>query len=425
MALSVIIRHSLLGLCFLVLIALFIIKTPKAKDNWAVFYALLWTTFSLAILNYIAVENKLWYFTDTNPLIINMPLDLFFIWIVFWGVLPIYFFKGKYTFLLALLIFWLDLLLMPELEKIGILKLSKYWIIGDLVLVLLVWLPSYLWAKFYYNNTHLKYRSFFQVIIMTLLIFIVIPFVAITYTNISFHLKPFNPYLFQIIFIIALPALTAVMDLTYKGKGTPFPFDKTSRLVKHGVYAYCKNPIQWSFTLLFIPLSIYYESYLMLSGIIISIAYSIGISNPQEYNDMNVRFGMEWINYKKTVPSWRFSWTPKAMPKGTIYFRKHCNQCEQIKSWFSNKTTQQLYIKFSSEYNNSTLLQVTYVDYLGIEYKSIKAIAHALEHINLMYASLGWFMRFPLINHILQYIIDSMDFEKSNDNCIFEKRNKN
>lgn len=424
MELSVIIRHSLLGFCFLLLVLLFVIKTPKAKDNWAVFYALLWTTFSLAILNYIAVENNLWYFTDNTSLLLNMPLDIFFIWIVFWGVLPIYFFKGKYTFVLALSIFWLDILLMPELEKLGVLKLNSNWIIGDFILVLLVWLPSYLWAKFYYNNTHLKYRSAFQVIIMALFLFIAIPFIAITYTNAIFNLKPFNPYLFQIVFIIALPALIAVIDLANKGKGTPFPYDKTSKLVKHGVYAYCKNPIQWSFTVLFIPISIYYESYLILSGSIISIAYSIGISNPQEYNDMNSRFGIDWANYKKAVPSWRFLWQPKTIPKGTIYFKKHCNQCEQIKLWFTNKTTQQLDIKFSNEYTNNGLLQVTYVDYLGLEYKSIKAIAHALEHINLGYASLGWFMRFPLVSHILQYIIDTMDFEKDSDHCIFEKRNK-
>ena len=424
MELSVIIRYSLLGLCFLLLVVLFVIKTPKAKDNWAVFYALLWTIFSLAILNYIAVENNLWYFIDINPLIINMPLDIFFIWIVLWGVLPVYFFKGKHTFILALFIFWLDILLMPELEKLGILKLNDYWIIGDLILVLLVWLPAYLWAKFYYNNTHLKYRSFFQVIIMTLLLSIAIPFIAITYTNATFNLKPFNPYLFQIIFIIALPSLIAVMDLAYKGKGTPFPYDKTSKLVTNGVYAYCKNPIQWSFTLLFIPLSIYYESYLILMGSIISIAYAIGISNPQEYNDMNIRFGEDWTNYKHKVPSWRFSWKPRAMPKGTIYFKKHCNPCEQIKLWFTTKTTQQLDIKFSEEYINSGLLQVTYVDYLGTEHKSIKAIAHALEHINLGYASLGWFMRLPIVSPILQYIIDAMDFEKSDNDCIFEKTNK-
>lgn len=422
---ATIIRSSLVALCFLFLLVVFVFKTQKTKLNWAIFYATLWVTFSLAITNYFLVEKNLWSFPSNVSLTINMPLDFFFIWVVLWGIIPVYFFKGKYTLILSLTLFWLDLLLMPQLEALGVLQLNKHWIIGEIALILLVWLPSYLWAKFYYNQTHLKFRSLFQVIIMTLFLFITIPFTIKTHNNQLFNIKPASLYLLQFIFIIALPSLIAVIDLTTKGKGTPFPYDKTSHLVQNGVYAYCKNPIQWSFTLLFIPISYYYNSPLLLLGIAISIAYTIGVSNYQEYNDMKKRFGADWINYKKTVPSWHFLWKPKAIPKGTIYFKKNCNQCEQIKKWFTNKSTQHLDIKFSNTYLNSTLLQVTYIDYLGTEYKSVKAIAHALEHINLAYATLGWFIRLPLINAVLQYIIDTMYFDEKEDQCIFNETNHN
>ncbi len=61
--------------------------------------------------------------------------------------------------------------------------------------------------------------------------------------------------------------------------------------------------------------------------------------------------------------------------------------------------------------------------HLGTEHKSIDAIAHALEHINLAYASLGWFMKFPIIGNILQYVIDSMNFDKDGEDSILKKRN--
>ena len=222
--------------------------------------------------------------------------------------------------------------------------------------------------------------------------------------------------------MIAFPALVAVLDLIEKGKGTPFPYDKTQNLVTSGVYAYIKNPIQWSFTILFIPLAIYHESYLLLLGSVISLAYTIGVSNPQEYEDMKGRFAINWNNYKKSVPSWYFQWNPKQISLGTIYFKKDCNQCEEIKKWFENKKTINLKIDFSENYKGEELLQVTYKNHLGQEYKSVKAIAYALEHINLGYASLGWFMRFPIISYIIQSIIDALGFSEEKSSCKIEHK---
>ena len=53
------------------------------------------------------------------------------------------------------------------------------------------------------------------------------------------------------------------------------------------------------------------------------------------------------------------------------------------------------------------MLQVTYIDYNSNSHTSVKAIAYALGHINLTYASLGWFMRFPGVCILLQCIIDA------------------
>jgi len=358
-----IVRTSVLASCFLLLVILFIVKTQKRELNWALFYSVLWTTFSLTIINYYCVNTNYWSFNVPETLPLKIPLDLLFVWIIFWGIIPFFIFKGRYTLILFLGLFFLDLLLMP-----------------------------------YYHKKQLAIRSLFQVTIMTLFIFIVIPFTVQFHNNLNFEIPNFNPYLFQIAFIIAFPSLSAVVDLFKVGNGTPFPYDMTSNLVKNGVYAYCRNPIQWSFTLIFIPISIVYASPLIALGTIISIAYTVGVSNPQEYSDMEKRFGNEWLYYKKSVPHWRFLWRPKNHPKGQIYFRKNCTQCEQIKQWFT-----------------------TYVDYLGNEYKSIAAIARGLEHINLMYASLGWFMRFPIIHTILQFIIESMNFDETQESCDINK----
>ena len=51
--------------------------------------------------------------------------------------------------------------------------------------------------------------------------------------------------------------------------------------------------------------------------------------------------------------------------------------------------------------------QVTYVDDNYNQCRSVLAISYALGHINLLYASLGWFMRFPGVCFLLQLIVDA------------------
>ena len=67
--------------------------------------------------------------------------------------------------------------------------------------------------------------------------------------------------------------------------------------------------------------------------------------------------------------------------------------------------------------NGSKGIEFAYVDHNGIEFKSVTAIACSLEHINLAYATLGWFIRFPIINNVLQAIIDTMEFGANKDKC--------
>jgi len=84
-----------------------------------------------------------------------------------------------------------------------------------------------------------------------------------------------------------------------------------------------------------------------------------------------------------------------------------------LKQWFIHRNTQNLQIDDADHFPKGHILQVTYVDHNEVEYKSVSAIASALEHINLVYASFGWIMRLPIINQVLQIIVDSMMFDTS------------
>lgn len=408
MALQEIIRYGLtLGL-FGFLVTIFIFMKQDKKLNLALFYSFLWTTLSLGALNYICVHYNLWRFISEQSLYIAMPLDFYFIWIVCWSVIPVYFFKGKYILIVALIFLWIDILCMPYLENLGILELGPNWLIGEFVLIALVYMPAYLWAKFSLEDKQLAWRVRLQVITMGFILILAVPFLLFTYQSKSFILEN-NAILNQLIFIIALPSLIAVNDLYSLGKGSPFPLDPTKHLVQIGVYAYIKNPIQWSFTLLFIPLSILYKEPLLLIGLVTAIAYTIGVSNNQENADMTKRFGELWTNYDQNVPKWRFLWKPITIPQGTIYFKQDCNQCIELRAWFVMRKSSNLILKYAHEHPEN-IKQVTYTDYLGNNHSSVKAMAHAMEHINLGWACLGWLMRLPIINYVLQAIVNAIGF---------------
>ncbi len=405
---NLMIRNALVLISLVFLFILILKKEQEGRLNWSLFYSVLWLYVSLAIVNYLCVQFGLWRFSESVA--IKIPYDLFFVWGVFWGIVPFYFLRGKYWLVITLVLFWLDIILMPQLQEIGLLELNDNWLIGEFILLVISFIPSYLWARFSYYQKFTGLRALFQVVIMGSVFMVCLPYILYLYGWSELPNLIWSPYLFQLGLVVVFPSLVAVNDLVKIGRGTPFPYDKTSYLVRTGVYAYCRNPIQWSFTFMFIPMSIYFQTAMFLIGTLVSIAYTVGVSDYQEYSDLKKRFGKDWVTYISEVPKWYFLWKPKNMPKGVIYFQKGCNQCEGTRTWFYDRQTTNLSIEYSSMYVGPSILQVTYIDYLGNEYKSVEAIAYALEHINLGWASLGWLMRMPGVNYLLQAIVDTMEF---------------
>lgn len=409
--------RNLLVVSSLLFIAFISLRNKQNKKlNWAIFYSTLYTSISLVIFNLLCLDLNYWVFTDISINIINIPFDIYFIWIVSWGVIPVFFLQKRYFLLIILILFWVDFLLMPKLEEFGLIVLNENWLVGEFILIFTVFIPSYIWAYCSYFNLFTGLRAIFQIVIMGCVFIFGLPFLFKSYGVIDSLNYEWSIIEFQIILIIAFPSLSAVYDLVTKGNGTPFPYDSTNKLVVTGVYAYCRNPIQWSFTLIFIPLSVYHSSYIFLIGSIVSIAYVIGISDYQEYPDMEKRFGKKWIDYKNNVPKWYFSWKPKNSPLGKIYFDTNCSQCNQLKKWFGKFNLQSLEIMASTEFAYKEILQVTYIDHSGREFKGVNAIASGFNHINLAYATLGWFIKFPLISHLLQIIVYSM-FSEEKETC--------
>jgi len=409
------------GLVFLGLIFLGVLVLKKKQDqrlNWALFYSTLWVSLSLLVVNYLCIRWGFWDFAKGEELSLFIPYDLFFVWVLFWGIILPLILRGRHLLIIILVLLWIDIIAMPQLEEYRILKLNNNWLVGEIILILMVYLPAHLWFKYSLNKINVGVRSLFQLLCTAIIFVIGVPFVLFKYIPQPLSLDiTYLTYLVQFGLIISLPSFIAVVDLNEKGEGTPFPYDPTKRLVRTGVYAYIRNPIQWSLTLIFIPLAIYYQSIYLLIGIVVAVLYTIGVANQEETDALRERFGESWINYKKSVPAWYFQWKPSNIPQGELYFKQDCKVCSEVSDWFKKRNSLNLIIRQSNEYYGSRILQVTYKSEDGHEYKSIRAIASGLEHINLAWAALAWFVRLPLISQLLQLIIDSMGLKDSPEQC--------
>ncbi|MDB4106912.1 hypothetical protein OAD66_06150 [Bacteroidia bacterium] len=113
----------------------------NTKLNWAMFYASLHVAVALPIVNSICVSLGFWKYTESSAF--SLPANLYFIWVVLFSVHPVFLFKGKHILLIAIALFWLDLLLMPQLAAVNLFSLNSNWLYGEILIKTLVFLPAY------------------------------------------------------------------------------------------------------------------------------------------------------------------------------------------------------------------------------------------------------------------------------------------
>ena len=86
------------------------------------------------------------------------------------------------------------------------------------------------------------------------------------------------------------------------GGGTPAPFMPTHNLIILGPYKFCRNPMVFGVFIAYLGIAVWAAS---PSGVIIAILFltvASGYIKLVEENELEVRFGAEYTNYKKITP---------------------------------------------------------------------------------------------------------------------------
>lgn len=94
---------------------------------------------------------------------------------------------------------------------------------------------------------------------------------------------------------------TIVIQITL-ASGTPFPMLPTKKLLIVGPFKYCRNPMTLGTIVAYGGIAILIGSFTALLAVVIFAALLIGYLKVIEEKELQMRFGGEYIEYKKNTP---------------------------------------------------------------------------------------------------------------------------
>lgn len=399
-----------------VLAFLVVFLRPRQKRIFpAALMGFVWTLPSLLAIQLLNLQFGWWRFNARGGLLRGMPVDFYLGWAVLWGILPILSFGATGILWVSLAFFGIDLALMPACAPVIV--LSHRWLIGEVVALALVLVPAQLFARWTLTDTQVRGRAVFHVLAAGSVFLFLIP-------EIVFAMRPghrWDALLFQpawlrnlelqAIALLGIIGVSAVQEFATRGRGTPIPYDPPKQLVVSGLYRYVSNPMQLSCALVISAWGCVLRNPWLAAAGIMSFLYGFGLAAWDEGEDMRVRFGRPWEEYRNNVRNWRPRFTPwhaPDRPAARLYVAETCGPCSEVRRWFESHGTIALQIVAAEDHPTRDLRRMTYDPMDGSEVdEGVAAFARALEHINLGWAFTGVVLRLPGMRHVVQVLLDA------------------
>jgi protein-S-isoprenylcysteine O-methyltransferase Ste14 len=214
--------------------------------------------------------------------------------------------------------------------------------------------------------------------------------------------------------LAAIPAamgLAAVIEFARRGRGTPFPYDPPEELVTTGPYAYVRNPMQLSMTLLMFLTGVLLGSPLVMAAALVAAIFSAGFAAWQEGGDLELRYGERWLDYRRRVRSWIPRWKPRfdaEDPSMVLYYATTCVACNEVGGWISRRSPSSVELRAAE--NAPVELRRLTADF-GVgrpRDQGVVAFADAIERVNLGWALMAWVIRVPVVAQVVQLAADAL-----------------
>ncbi|GGM26328.1 methyltransferase family protein [Promicromonospora citrea] len=430
-AAAAVVRGAGLGAPLLAVVVLCAWRPPGPRVVAAAITSTAWAALLLLALHHAAVERGWWTYHATGAVWRGLPVDLWLGWSLLWGAVPALCLAAarhdrvdrgascrQVAVVLAGLVV-LDLVLMPYGAPVVV--LGSAWLVGEVVGVLTALVPAVLLARWTLRRTRVTARAWAQAVWAGGLL-VGLPVLAVS---------PVPPWPaavtsagLQLALVACLPGLAAMRELAVVGRGTPLPYDPPARLVTSGPYAYVRNPMQLTVAATFAVLAPVLGEPELLVGVLVAVAYSVGIADWHEGEGLRRAFGRAWTEYRAAVRPWvpRLRPAPVVAP-ATLWVAADCEPCTGVALWFARRRPVGLTIRPAAEHPE-VLWRVTYeltaeaspppgsrdVRPL-LRTQGVSAVARALAHVHLGWALAGWALDLPGVRHLAQLGADAFGAE--------------
>lgn len=365
----------------------------------------------LAWVGILAVEGAgdWWRFEAGPTTVLGMPLETSMGWALAWGALPVL--TGGHPGLWWWGFAWADLVLVPRLEPLVVLEPG--WLVGEVVLLVVVAVPALALGHATRRGRWLALRVGLQVVLFTGLFGWLAPTLALARDGLDWrdvvdHGPAARAGLLALAVLVGVPVMSAVVELARVGRGTPFPWDPTRRLVTTGPYAYLRNPMQVGACALLALLGFAAGSRTLLTGVAFSVLFSLAVADPHERTVLADRWpgpgGYE--AYRRAVRAWWPRWRPAASGvPATLWVSQACALCRATGHAVVALGVSGLEMRAAE----SCPVPLTRMRWSapGVHDRGVAALGRALEHGCLASAWVGWLIRLPGIGWVVQLVADA------------------
>ncbi|GAA3148665.1 hypothetical protein GCM10010466_44520 [Planomonospora alba] len=379
------------------------LRRPSERDVAAAILATAWNLLALTGVNLLAVEAGWWRFAAEGAVAHGLPVDLLLGWALLWGAVPALAAaraaRPAPPPAQAAVLVWLDLAFMPRAAPVVV--LGGDWLTGEAVAAAAALVPGLLLARWTAAGVRLRARVGMQVALAAGL-GLVLPVAA---TGVWRQPEWVLGLLAQVLAVPLLLGVAAVREFAAAGGGTPLPYDPPERLVTTGPYAYVRNPMQVSMTAGYLVLAPFAPVFLAAAAV--AAAYGAGLAAWHEGERLTGRFGGDWEEYRRRVRPWlpRPRPAPAPGPPAAVYVSAVCGQCSQVGAWIERRSPVGLRV-LAAETRPGTR-RITYEAADGRTAQGVAAFAHALVHVHLGWALVGWALLLPGVARFAQLCADA------------------
>ncbi|MFC4113201.1 methyltransferase family protein [Nonomuraea zeae] len=374
-------------------------RRPGQRDIAAMIVATAWNLLVLGALNVVAVRMGWWTFGARGALVAGVPADLLLGWALLWGALPACTARAQPLPLVAAVLAWLDLAMMPLAEPVVV--LGEQWLYGEAAAIGLGLLPGLLLARWTAADRRLPWRVSMQVVLAGGLMLGVPIALTGAWRQPAWALG----LLVQVLAVPLVTGLAAVREFTISGGGTPVPYDPPKRLVTSGPYAYLRNPMQSSMAGAYLVLAV--ADLRFAAAALVCFAYGAGLASWHEGAQLLARYGDGWTTYRTHVRAWLPRLRPYAgLPHADVHVAATCERCAYVGGWIGRRRPASLRIR-PAESHPAGLRRMTYERADGLRAQGVAAFAHVAQHLHLGWAILGWFLLLPGVGWFAQLCADA------------------